>query len=184
MAGRARIAAQAAAVAAVAALLALLVWKLAQGGSDIPAAVKEGRAVAAPSFTLPRLDKEGSLSLAELRGRPVIVNFWASWCGPCKDEAPALEEVWQRHRGDGLVLVGIDYDDLRSDARRFARRYGMTYPIVYDRDKEAVRAYGLTGLPETFFIDRRGRVVGQIIGNVNSDRTRERFDALVRRVLA
>jgi len=184
MAARARLAAQAVAVAAVVGLLALLVWKLTQGGSDVPQAVREGRAIEAPVFSLPRLDREGTLSLEELRGRPVIVNFWASWCRPCREEAPALERVWKRHRDEGLMLIGIDYDDLRSDARAFARRYGMTYPLVYDRDKETVRDYGLTGVPETFFIDREGRVIGQIAGPVDDRRVRDRFDELLRRVLA
>ena len=72
------------------------------------------------------------LSLADLQGKPVVVNFWASWCGPCKGEAPALQKTCEKYRWQGLVLVGIDAQDFRGDAKRFAKRYGVTYPIVYD----------------------------------------------------
>jgi cytochrome c biogenesis protein CcmG/thiol:disulfide interchange protein DsbE len=108
-----------------------------------------------------------------------VVNFWASWCGPCEDEAPVLEAAWREHRDEGLVVVGIDYDDFRTDARRFAEKNGMTYPLVYDRGGEMAKAYGLTGVPETFFIDRRGRLVGEpVVGGIEArDELRERFEA-------
>ena len=97
---------------------------------------------------------------------------------------PALERLWRERRDDGLVLVGVNYDDLRPDALEFVRETGMTYPLVVDRDKQAVRDYGLTGVPETFFIDRSGRVVGQITGAVDEEDAEERFRELVERILA
>ena len=174
MAARAKLGAQALAVGLVVALLALLVWKLVTDeGSEIPGALARGEQPLAPAFTLPRLDAEGTLSLADLRGKAVVINFWASWCDPCKEEAPVLEAAWREHRDEGLVVLGVDFNDLRGDAHRFVERYGMTYPVVYDRDGELVAKYGATGVPETFFVDRRGRLVGKrIAGAVNA---REEF---------
>jgi cytochrome c biogenesis protein CcmG/thiol:disulfide interchange protein DsbE len=144
--------AQTLALALVAALLALLVWKLAHQPS-----VPKG---SAPDFRLPRLDRDGHLQLAALRGKAVVLNFWASWCIPCKEEAPRLEAAARRWAGRGVVVVGIDSQDFRGDARRFARRHGVTYPIVHDGPGKTRDSYGVTGFPETFFVDRRGKLVG------------------------
>ena len=164
MMGRARLAAQAVALAAVASLLGLLVWKVVhEDRSQVPARLEPGKSVVAPEFDLPRLDREGNLSLASLRGKAVVINFWASWCGPCRDEAPLLEAAWKRYRSRGLVVVGVDYDDFSGDARAFARRNGMTYPLVQDKKKTTVSHYDVTGVPETFFVDREGRLVGELI---------------------
>jgi len=154
---RLKLGAQVAAVGVVLGLLALLVWKITnqtgkQACSDL------GRP--ACQFTLPRLDATGDLSLASLKGKAVVLNFWASWCAPCRDEVPALEKAWQRYRGNGLVVVGIDQQDVSGDARRFADKYGISYPIVRDGPGKTVARYGLTGVPETFFVDRMGKIVG------------------------
>jgi cytochrome c biogenesis protein CcmG/thiol:disulfide interchange protein DsbE len=146
---------QALALGLVASLLALLVWKLAHQPS-----VPKG---AAPTFSLPRLDRGGELGLAALRGKAVVLNFWASWCAPCKDEAPELEAASRRWRSRGVVVVGIDSQDFRGDARRFARRHGVTYPLVHDGKGKTRDDYGVTGLPETFFVDRSGKLVGDHI---------------------
>ena len=151
-----RISAQAAAVALVLGLLALLVWRVAHGSSRPTSGP-------APRFTLPRLDGKGALALADLRGKGVIINFAASWCDPCKKEAPVLERTWQRYRSRGLVVLGIDGNDFTSDARKFTRRYGLTYPFVRDPDGGILRKYGLSGFPETFFVDRGGRLVAEHI---------------------
>jgi cytochrome c biogenesis protein CcmG/thiol:disulfide interchange protein DsbE len=183
---RVKLGAQTLAVGLVAALLALLVWKLVHDeGSEIPGALARGEQPVAPAFTLPRLDRDGTLSLASLRGKAVVVNFWASWCVPCAEEAPVLEETWQRHRGDGLVVLGIDFNDLRPDALGFMRKHGVTYPIVYDRQGELVAKFGATGVPETFFVDRRGRLVGRrVTGAVNArEELRRDFENGVRLAL-
>jgi cytochrome c biogenesis protein CcmG/thiol:disulfide interchange protein DsbE len=171
VAGRLKLVGQIAAVGVVAALLALLVWRVATDEqSEVPAALEAGKTPPAPHFELPRLDTDGELALASLRGKAVVVNFWASWCKPCKEEVPLLEQAWRRYRGDGLVVIGIDYDDFKGDAVEFARRYGATYPIVHDREKSTVNDYGVIGVPETFFVNRQGKLVGErVTGAVSKD---------------
>jgi cytochrome c biogenesis protein CcmG, thiol:disulfide interchange protein DsbE len=168
MAGRAKLATQGLAVAAVLALLALLVWKVIHDERSVVPKSFQGKTLDAPVFTLPRLDSGEQLSLADLRGKAVIVNFWASWCEPCKEESPMLEAAWKKYKDRGLVVVGIDYDDFKGEARSFAKRYGLTYPLVHDRKKSTVARYGVVGVPETLFVDRRGRLVGdRVIGKLD-----------------
>jgi cytochrome c biogenesis protein CcmG, thiol:disulfide interchange protein DsbE len=169
-----RTGAEVAAVAAVLGLLALLIWKVAhQEHSKIPQQVAKGSQPVAPAFSLERLDRPGTLSLASFKGKAVVLNFWASWCGPCRDEVPSLERAWNRYRARGLVVLGVDQQDLTSDARAFARKYHMTYPIVRDGPGHVVSSYGLTGVPETFFVDRRGRVVGHVAAAISDDQLNE-----------
>jgi cytochrome c biogenesis protein CcmG, thiol:disulfide interchange protein DsbE len=185
-ANRAKAAAQALALAGVVALLALLVWKVAFGGDGgVADELAAGRPVRAPAFTLERLDQPGTLSLSDLAGKPLVVNFWASWCIPCRDEAPRLQEVYERYRGRGLVVLGVDFQDFRGDAKRFIERFGLTYPNVYDGKGSLVGKWGLRGVPETFFVDRRGNVVGeQIIGGVHLERNAAAFEEGIRLALA
>jgi cytochrome c biogenesis protein CcmG/thiol:disulfide interchange protein DsbE len=176
--------AQGAAVGLVVLLFALLVWKLVDDeGGDLVRAVERGERPAAPEFALERLDQEGELALSSLRGKAVVLNFWASWCIPCKEEAPFLEDVWQESREDGLVVVGLDAKDFRRDARDFVRRYDLTFPIVYDGPGKTLGGWGVTGFPETFVIDREGRVVETFVGAVNSDEDRARLRAAAERAL-
>ena len=181
MSARIRLGAQIAAVAVVAALLALLAWKLTQGDSEVTSSLGRGGTPNAPAFELERLDGEGKLSLASLRGKPVVLNFWASWCGPCKDEAPLLQAAYEKWRGQGVAFVGIDVQDFRGDARAFVERYGITYPNVYDGKGSTVGRYGVTGFPETYFVDAQGRVRYRIAGPVESA---EEVDDGIRRTLA
>jgi cytochrome c biogenesis protein CcmG, thiol:disulfide interchange protein DsbE len=162
MATRLKLGAQVLAVALVAGLFALLIWKVAQGSQKEAAAGK-----AAPDFTLGRLDRTGELRLSSLRGKAVVLNFWASWCDPCKKEAPALQAAAKRW-GKQVVVLGVDVNDFRGDARGFMRKYGLTYPVVHDNENVTSPKYGLTGLPETFFLDRRGRVVRHVPGEVRA----------------
>ena len=129
--------------------------------------VQNGERPAAPAFELPRLDRDGTVSLASLRGQAVVVNFWASWCEPCKEESPRLEEAWRRHRDEGVVVVGIDAHDFRSEAERFVDRYGLTYPIAHDGPGRTLGRFGVVAFPETLFIDAEGRIVAWVQGPVS-----------------
>lgn len=170
-----KLAGQSLALLAVAGLLGLLVWNLTHQKH----APKIGGP--APNFTLKRLDG-GRLSLAALRGKPVVLNFWASWCVPCKGEAKTLEQASQQYRKDGVVFVGVDYNDVASDARTFIAHHGITYTTLEDGPGNVANLYGLSGVPETFFIDRRGRLVGtHVIGTIvnQMDQFREGVQAAI-----
>jgi cytochrome c biogenesis protein CcmG/thiol:disulfide interchange protein DsbE len=164
-----RVGAQALSVALVAGLLALLVWKVAHqfGDATIASEVHEGKEPTTPAFALPRLSG-GTLASESLRGKAQVVNFWASWCIPCRDEARLLQGASQRY-GGRLVVLGVDHQDFLGDARGFVRRYGLTYPSVVDKGDKLYTRYGLTGVPETFCADRSGRVVAHVPGAVTRD---------------
>lgn len=153
---------QVVALAAVAGLLGLLVWRLTHESK--PPRIGGP----APGFASKRVDVSGkTLDLASLRGKPVVLNFWASWCGPCKDEAPALEELSKKYAGR-VVVVGLDSQDATGDARAFAERYHLTYPIVHATGNEIYQRWGLAAFPETFILDRNQRVVHHFAGPVTA----------------
>ena len=178
--------AQGLALGAVVLLLGLLVWKIAFAGDDtIAAAVAREETPAVPDVTLPNLDRGAApVALRGYAGKALVANFWASWCIPCKDEAPILQEAWEKNRDRGLVVLGLDYNDFGEDARAFVDRYGLTFPMAVDRGKKAGTAFGITGLPETFVVDREGHVLGHLIGALDSERNRERLDELIEQALA
>ena len=185
MARRARLVGQGVAIGLVALLFVLLVWALVNDeGGDLAAAAARGDRPQAPDFTLERLDEEGELALSSLAGKAVVLNLWASWCIPCKEEAPFLEEVWQGNRQRGLVVVGLDAKDFRRDARAFMRRYDLTFPVVYDGPGSTLEDFGVTGFPETFVIDREGRIVDAFVGGVTSEEDQAELRDAVDRALA
>lgn len=138
---------------------------LTRGGG--PGSEGEGRV---PDFSLPLLVGDGTISSDELRGKPVVLNFWASWCIPCREEAALLEEKWREYR-DRVTFVGVNLRDEPADARAFVKKYGMTYPVVRDAEQTLARAIGLVGLPQTFFITSEwlyaGRTAGPAVGSSN-----------------
>jgi cytochrome c biogenesis protein CcmG, thiol:disulfide interchange protein DsbE len=163
MTRRLKLGGQAAAVLVVVALFVVLVWRLTHRTSP----PKIG--VPAPAFALRRLNGTGTLRLSSLRGKAVVLNFWASWCGPCKSEAPVLEQLWREYRGQGVVFVGVDSNDASSDALRFLGAHDITYPVVSDKNGlVAANRYDVSDLPVTYFVDRRGRLVAtHVLGPVN-----------------
>jgi cytochrome c biogenesis protein CcmG, thiol:disulfide interchange protein DsbE len=162
--------ARAGAVALVAALFGLLALHLVTSdrNNGLARAVAAGTRPHAPSFTLSRLDEPGRLDLASLRGRVVVLNFWASWCSPCKGEAGVLASASRRWQSRGVELLGVDSQDFSSDARSFMRRHGIDYPNLHDGAGSVMARYGVTGFPETWFITRRGRIVAHVDGQLTS----------------
>jgi cytochrome c biogenesis protein CcmG/thiol:disulfide interchange protein DsbE len=167
MALRLKLAAQMLALLLVAGLLVLLGWKVShQESGKLLSNVSKGSKPDAPSFRLSRLDRSGHLDLATLRNKVVLINFWATWCDPCKRELPRLQRAWQRYRGRDVVFVGVDSQDFDSGARKAIRKYGMTYPIVYDGSGKVLARYGGLPLPRTFVLDGRGRIVNYHLGEL------------------
>jgi len=132
----------------------------------------------APDFAVTDLD--GSpIRLAGLRGRPVVVNFWASWCGPCVEEFPLLEDAARRHRSDGLAIVGIVYQDRSEAARTFMIRTGASWPTAMDPGERVAAAYGILAPPETFFIGRDGTIVARQIGQLSEASLADQLAAII-----
>ena len=131
----------------------------------------KGEAVApgdqAPSVEAPALEGDGVVALDDLRGKPVLVNFWASWCVPCEAEAELLEAAYRRYR-DEVQFVGVNVKDGRSDALAFLDRFDVSYPQVRDEGLEWYDGFGLTGQPETFLIDGDGEIVEHHKGEFTS----------------
>jgi cytochrome c biogenesis protein CcmG/thiol:disulfide interchange protein DsbE len=158
------------AVLAVAALVGLLVYGLAARSEDttLDEAVQKSERPVAPDLALPVLGSDAKQSLADLRGQVVVLNFWASWCEPCRGEAPELERVQKRLIADhaGTVL-GVTFRDASKDSTAFMREFGLTYPSIRDVDGKLAQQYGTRALPETFVIDRQGRVVALSRGAID-----------------
>ena len=148
--------------------LVLITWLLAYGLSRDPDAYRNpllGKP--APSFTLQTLGGGGSIGTSELAGSVIVVNFWASWCSPCRQEHPALRAAWQRYRDQGVVVLGIDYQDTTAGAVAFRRELGGGWPVVTDPGSKTALAYGVRGVPETFIVSRTGRVAAWHAGPVS-----------------
>jgi len=133
----------------------------------------------APAFNVPLFDG-GSVALTDLKGKPVVVNFWASWCIPCVDEAPELEKTWQAYKDRGVAFLGIDYVDTEPKAREFMQRHGITYPNGPDLGSRISYDYRIKGVPETFVIDKDGVVRFVKIGPTTADELRSVLEPLLR----
>jgi cytochrome c biogenesis protein CcmG/thiol:disulfide interchange protein DsbE len=155
-------------LAVVVALVALLAYGLASNDPD-----QDVQGEKAPPIALPKLDGGGRGSLADYRGKVVVLNYWASWCDPCKDESPLLQRWHQRLAKDGATVLGVDVQDVDADARDFIEEYGLTYPMLRDGPGDTRDELGILGLPETFVIDRRGRIAAVARGPVDEQFMRE-----------
>jgi cytochrome c biogenesis protein CcmG/thiol:disulfide interchange protein DsbE len=155
----------------VAALLALLVWDVAHSsGGKVAREVDKGQIVKAPAFALPKVKGNGKISLASLRGKVVVLNFWASDCVPCTQEQGALNRAAVKWAGKDVVFLGIDEIEVRSFAQKYMDRYHVAYDSVADGDGAIAGKFGVTATPETFFIDKRGRAVPpHIIGALKAN---------------
>jgi cytochrome c biogenesis protein CcmG/thiol:disulfide interchange protein DsbE len=164
------------AVATALVVVLLVVGLMNRGQSTtIDDALAAGSRPPAPDITLPVLVSGPGLppvgqdaSLSDLRGKVVLLNLWASWCGPCKDEAPVLERIWNRYKDRGVVVLGIDIQDLTADALAFIEEYGLTYPSLRDGSDDSKTSLEATGVPETYLIDRKGRIALHLAGPVSS----------------
>lgn len=123
----------------------------------------------APGFELPLLDGSGTLTEEDLEGHPVVINFWASWCIPCREEAPLFQRAWERYRDEGVIFLGVNIKDAESDARAFVKDFGITYPVVRDLDQTLTKDFGVKGLPETFFVDHHWTFIGAISGAASGE---------------
>jgi cytochrome c biogenesis protein CcmG/thiol:disulfide interchange protein DsbE len=175
---RVKTAAQALALACVAGLLALLVW------SVVHQQHAPGVGAMAPAFTLHRLDGPGKVSLASYRGKPVVLNFWASWCEPCKSEAAVLQRDWTTYRNRGVAFLGVDYHDLGSDARRFVSAHALTFPMLEDGSGNVTGRYGISQVPETYVLNRQGRVVAHLRGPITDPGFAEEFQTAIAKAAA
>jgi cytochrome c biogenesis protein CcmG, thiol:disulfide interchange protein DsbE len=166
----------------VVALVALLAYGLASNEPDraVEDSLARGEREQAPALELPRLSGEGEGSLEDYRGQVVVLNFWASWCEPCRAESPLLQR-WHERLGerDGTVL-GVDVLDVTGDARDFIGEYGLTYPMLRDGEGDTQEPFGIAYFPETFVIDRQGRVAAVRRGPVDERFMREQVVPLLR----
>lgn len=151
-------------VVAIALLVVVLVLAFRRDPHDIRTGTV-GKPAAA--FTLQKLDATGALSLDDAKGKVTIINFFASWCIPCKQENPALVRVYERYRASDVVFIGVLYQDSRDSGLKYVKDNGVTWPTASDDDGRVAFAYGVFGIPETFFIDADGIIQGRHIGPID-----------------
>jgi peroxiredoxin len=112
----------------------------------------------AKTFSLPPLNGKGKVAFSDFKGKPVVLNFWASWCAPCRREMPFFENTWKEYKDKGVVFIGIDVMDEEGVAEKFVQAFDITYMILHDSSGEVSNAYGVVALPATFFIDKDGKI--------------------------
>ena len=156
------------------AIVGLLVFGLVSKGN---ARIAVGETAPAP--TLPKLEEPGSGSLKEYRGKWVLVNFWASWCVPCRDEAPALEKFQKEHGGKTFTVLGIDTQDLSDDGTKFARQFELSYPQLHDGNGNTGHEFGTTGVPENYLIEPNGKLAWGVAGPVDERILEEHVTPLI-----
>ena len=123
----------------------------------------------APSFVAPKVGGQ-LVSLENYKNKPLVLNFWASWCPPCRDETPGMERIWRKYEDQGVVILGINVQDREKEAERYISEFGVTFSNALDLDGSITVDYGVTGLPVTFFIDNDSVVKGRWVGSISEDR--------------
>jgi cytochrome c biogenesis protein CcmG, thiol:disulfide interchange protein DsbE len=168
-------------ICGVLALFALLAYGLASNEPDakIEESLARGEREPAPALRLPRLSGAGQVELADYRGKLVVLNFWASWCEPCRAESPLLQRWHERISRRGGTVLGVDVLDVSSDAREFVREYGLTYPMLRDRDGDSQADFGVVAYPETVVIDTQGRIAAIERGPVDDRWMRRNVEPLL-----
>ncbi len=154
------------------ALLGLMGWGLVRAGQG---PVESGPA---PDFTLTTFEGD-VIRLSDLRGQVVVINFWASWCPPCREEAPYLERTWRAYKDKGVLFIGVDYLDTEKKALEYIAEFDITYPNGPDIGTRIADAYRIKGVPETFFVDKKGYLRGVKIGPLRPPELEEKLDALL-----
>jgi cytochrome c biogenesis protein CcmG, thiol:disulfide interchange protein DsbE len=161
----------------VAALLGFLGWGLYKSST------RPHASGLAPDFTIQSYTGQNMtgqiMTLSQLRGQVVVVNFWASWCPPCREEAAYLEQTWRKYEGKGVVFLGVDWVDTPTNAQAYIREFDITYPNGPDIGTKAAQAYGIQGVPETYFVDRHGVLQGVHIGPLKSPELDQKLDELL-----
>ena len=156
-----RLSLQALALLGVAGLLVLLVWKLTHDpGGGVASALAQGKRPVAPNFTLERLDGRGKVELSSIK-KPRVLDFFASWCVPCAHQSQRLQK-YSRAYGRKIDFIGVNTDDFEGDAKQYVRRYGLTYTIVREQGRRVLNEWGGLPIPRIFFIDRDGKVIGEM----------------------
>lgn len=157
-------------------LLALVAFQMQRIGPL--AAGRVGQGERAPDFTLHTFDGQ-AISLASLRGRVVVINFWASWCVPCEAEAAELENTWRRYQAQGVMFLGVDYVDTETEARAFLKKFGVTYPNGPDLQTKISHDYRVRQVPETFVVDPSGTLAAVFIGPTTEAQLQAAIDPLL-----
>ena len=163
-------------ICAVVALVALLAYGLSESepDRDVDRAVASGQRNPAPPLELPRLSGLGAETLEDYKGKVVVLNFWASWCEPCRKESPLLQRWHRRMESRQGTVLGVDVQDVTDDARDFIAEYKLTYPMLRDGEGLTRESFAIIGFPETFVLDRRGRIAAVRRGPVDERFMRER----------
>jgi cytochrome c biogenesis protein CcmG, thiol:disulfide interchange protein DsbE len=169
-------------LATVLALLALLAYGIAQNqtGQSIDSQLAAGKRPKPPSLQLPPLGGGAPVSLASYRGKVVVLNFWASWCPPCKGEAPVLSRWQPRLKAQNGTIVGVDVLDVSSDAERFAKEHKLDFPHLRDEDGSRLKSFEVVGYPETIVLDRRGRIAATSRGAIDDAFFRQKVEPLLK----
>jgi cytochrome c biogenesis protein CcmG, thiol:disulfide interchange protein DsbE len=167
---------------ALVALVALLAYGLSESEPDrrVEESLRSGERNVAPALELPRLSGVGAETLEDYRGKVVVLNFWASWCDPCRKESPLLQRWHNRVEKRQGTVLGVDVQDVTGDAREFISEYGLTYPMLRDGEGLTRETFAIVGFPETFVLDRRGRITAVRRGPVDERFMRERVVPLLR----